>query len=135
MTVSSSNTNSPKIVIDLDGTLTVEDSQTPYPDKKPNLAVIETLRTYKEMGFTIIIHTARNMRTYDGNVGLINANTLPIIIEWLNYNEVPYDEIIVGKPWSGNKGFYVDDRAIRPEEFTSMSHAEICALLGDEAFQ
>ncbi len=45
------------------------------------------------------------MRTYEGNVGKINVNTLPIIIDWLERHNVPYDEIYVGKPWCGHDGF------------------------------
>lgn len=69
------------------------------------------------------------MRTYQGNVGKININTLPVIIEWLNKHNVPYDEVIVGKPWCGTDGFYIDDKAIRPSEFISMSYEEIIQVL------
>jgi capsule biosynthesis phosphatase len=72
------------------------------------------------------------MRTYNGNVGLINVNTLPIILEWLEKHDVPYDEIIVGKPWCGHEGFYVDDKAIRPSEFNTLSYDEIQTLLAKE---
>jgi capsule biosynthesis phosphatase len=84
------------------------------------------------MGFEICIYTARNMRTHDGNLGKINVYTLPAIIDWLNANDVPYDEIIVGKPWCGFDGFYVDDKAIRPSEFVSKSFEEIQELLAEE---
>ena len=86
-------------------------------------------RTNKENGFEIIISTSRNIRTYEGNVGKINANTLPIIIKWLDKNSVPYDEIYVGKPWCGIEGFYIDDKAVRPSELVNMSYDEIVALL------
>jgi capsule biosynthesis phosphatase len=73
------------------------------------------------------------MRTYEGQVGKINANTLPVIIDWLARHEIPYDELHVGKPWCGTEGFYIDDKAIRPSEFLALSHAEIQALLAREA--
>lgn len=69
------------------------------------------------------------MRTYDGNIGKINANTLPVIVDWLSRHSVPYDEIHVGKPWCGDDGFYVDDKAVRPSEFARMSLEEIRAVL------
>ena len=72
------------------------------------------------------------MRTYKGNVGEINIHTLPTIIDWLNKHEVPYDEVIVGKPWCGFDGFYIDDKSIRPSEFTSLSYGEIMQLLAKE---
>ena len=118
-----------RLVFDLDDTLTINNSGVSYADKLPNLPVIQKLREYKKQGFEIIIQTARNMYTYNGDIGKINANTLPIIIEWLKKHEIPYDEIYVGKPWCGKEGFYIDDRAIRPSEFISMSFDEITKLI------
>ena len=119
------------IVIDLDETLTIAGSGE-YSDKQPRLDVIETLLQYSDDGFKITIFTSRNMRTYDGNIGLINANTLPIILAWLEKHNVPFDEVLVGKPWCGFDGFYIDDKAIRPSEFINLSYAEIQDLLGEE---
>lgn len=114
-----------RLIIDLDGTLTIDDSSVSYAERRPRLDVIARLRQYRERGFMICVMTARNMRTYEGNVGLINANTLPIIHAWLMEHRVPFDEIIVGKPWCGKDGFYVDDRCLRPDEFVNMSDDEI----------
>jgi len=121
-----------RIIIDLDGTLTIDESGVPYPDKKPNLSVVERLREYHAAGFEIVISTARNMRTYEGAVGKINVHTLPIVLDWLRRHEVPFDEIIVGKPWCGLDGFYVDDKAVRPSEFVALTQDEIRLLLSDE---
>jgi capsule biosynthesis phosphatase len=118
------------IVIDLDGTLTAHRSGVPYVDMPPNDAVVSKLREYRSQGFRIAIYTARNMRTHAKSIGLINAETLPAIIQWLRAHDVPYDEIHVGKPWPDAGGFYVDDRAIRPDEFVRLSHSEILALTG-----
>lgn len=123
--------NMKKIIIDLDHTLTTGDG-TQYIDKQPRVDVIEMLRKYRQDGFGITIFTSRNMRTYEGNVGLINANTLPVIHEWLARHEVPFDEIIVGKPWCGFDGFYVDDQCVRPSEFLNKSYDEIRELLDNE---
>ena len=119
------------LIIDLDGTLTI-DSDASYDKKPVNKEVVEQLRNYKKMGFKITIQTSRNMRTYEGNIGKINIHTLPIIIEWLNKHDIPYDEIIVGKPWCGFDGFYVDDKSIRPSEFSTMTYEEIQELLAKE---
>jgi len=128
-----SQANSPKkeigtIVMDLDNTITVE-SDAPYPEKIPNYEVIEACRKYHDLGYKIIIHTARNMRTYKGDIDTIMSITYPIIIDWLKKYNVPYDEVIVGKPWCGHNGFYVDDKAIRPNEFVSLSFEEINELI------
>lgn len=118
-----------RLVVDLDDTLTKNNPDLSYSNKEPNLPLIEKLRDYKSQGFEILIQTARNMRTYQGAVGKINANTLPVIIEWLKKHDVPYDEIYVGKPWCGTEGFYIDDRAVRPSEFLSLSLEEINTLI------
>ncbi|AYM88152.1 capsular biosynthesis protein [Pseudoalteromonas agarivorans] len=120
-----------KLVVDLDGTLTLANTGN-YSEVLPNLTLIKTLQQYSKSGFDIVIATARNMRTYEGNVGKINIHTLPTIVEWLEKHEVPYDEIIVGKPWCGFDGFYIDDKSIRPSEFASMSYDEIMQLLAKE---
>lgn len=118
-----------RIIMDLDETI-CSTQEGNYPDSTPDLAIIQKLRDYQSLGFEIIISTSRNMRTYSGNIGKITANTLPVIISWLNRHEVPYDEIYVGKPWCGHEGFYVDDRSIRPDEFATLSYEEIKKLTG-----
>ncbi|NRF32494.1 HAD hydrolase family protein [Vibrio coralliilyticus] len=120
-----------KLVVDLDGTLT-QANTSDYRNVLPRLDVIEQVRNYKNQGFEIVIATARNMRTYEGNVGKINIHTLPIITKWLDKHDVPYDEIIVGKPWCGHEGFYIDDRAVRPSEFATLSADEINQLFEKE---
>jgi capsule biosynthesis phosphatase len=118
-----------RLVIDLDGTLTIEDPGVPYADKLPDPGVVEKVREYRRQGFEIVIATSRNMRTYASSVGKINAHTLPTIIDWLRKHDIPYDEIHVGKPWCGTDGFYVDDRSIRPEEFRTLGYDQIRRLL------
>ena len=119
----------PMLVIDLDGTLACDDGDLPYESRLPAKDVVEKLREYKAAGFSIAIHTARNMATHANSVGRINAVTLPVVIEWLQRHDIPFDEVYVGKPWPGEAGFYVDDRAIRPDEFVKLSHDEILTLL------
>lgn len=119
------------IVMDVDGTLCAKrKADQSYEEVEPVGDVIALLREYKRQGFYIILATSRNMNTYDGNVGLIIANTLKVLTAWLDRNAVPYDELHVGKPWCGKGGFCVDDKAIRPEEFLRLSYDEILALIG-----
>jgi capsule biosynthesis phosphatase len=120
------------IVIDLDGTLTVAGSAEAYPDLLPNLAVVAQLRRYAAAGFRIAIMTARNMRSFGNSIGRINAETLPVVVDWLKRHDVPFDEIHVGKPWCSEAGFYVDDRAIRPSKFVALDLPAITALLDAE---
>lgn len=118
-----------RLIMDLDGTLTHDEPGVPYPDKRPRLDVIAKLHEYQRDGYEIVISTARNMRTYSGSIGKINVHTLPLILEWLKRHDVPHDEVIVAKPWCGLEGFYVDDRAVRPDEFTRMTSLEIARLI------
>ena len=120
-----------RIVIDVDGTLAqIKSADQSYADIQPLPEVVQKLREYRDQGFYIIIQSSRNMRTYSNNVGLIQANTLPVLIDWLKRHEVPFDEVYVGKPWCGFDGFYVDDKAIRPSEFLTLSYAEVQKLIG-----
>lgn len=109
-------------VVDIDGTLCpIKGKNEKYEDLIPYKQMLERLRYYKKNGAKIILYTSRNMNSYNGNIGLINANTAKVMLEWLDRWEVPYDEIIYGKPWPGHQGFYVDDRSVRPREFLEYS--------------
>lgn len=120
-----------KIVIDLDDTISITENGN-YSESIPNLQVVEKLREYKSLGYDIVIHSSRNMRTYNNNIGEINVHTLPIVLDFLKKYDIPYDQIIMGKPWGGYGGFYVDDKSIRPSEFINMSEEQIQDLLKKE---
>jgi capsule biosynthesis phosphatase len=120
-----------RLIVDLDETITLH-ARDGYADAAPNIALIEKLREYKAAGFDIVINTSRNMRTYAGSVGKINANTLPVILNWLKRHDVPFDEVYVGKPWCGEQGFYIDDKAVRPGEFVRHSFEELRAILDND---
>lgn len=120
-----------KLIVDLDDTVSITEKGD-YINSKPIMAVIEMLKKYKAEGFEIIINSSRNMRTYESNIGKINIYTLPNIIDWLQKNDVPFDEVYIGKPWCGFDGFYIDDKCIRPSEFVEKSYDEILQLLKKE---
>lgn len=121
------------IVLDVDGTLCpVKTAHQEYEELEPFPDMLDKVREYKEAGYYIILYTSRNMRTYGGNIGLINANTAKMTMAWLDKHQIPYDEIHFGKPWASRVGFYVDDRAVRPDEFLRMSEREINELLAPE---
>lgn len=121
--------NIKKIICDLDNTITIENSELSYIDKLPNDALIKKLKQYQDDGFEIIIHTARNMKTHNGDLSKINLYTVPVIIDWLKKHNVPFDGLVVGKPYCGSEGFYLDDRAIRPSEFIDKNISEIYKLI------
>ncbi len=111
---------------DIDGTLCpIKKKDEEYIDLIPFKEMVDKLREYKEGGAKIVLFTSRNMNSYGGNIGLINANTAKVLLKWLDKWEIPYDEVIYGKPWPGHKGFYVDDRTVRPDEFLKYSVEEL----------
>lgn len=114
------------LIFDVDGTLCpIKKKEDKYEDVIPDEEMVNKLKYYKENGAKIVLFTSRNMKTYNGNLGLINANTAVIMQEWLKKWKIPYDEILFGKPWPGHRGLYVDDRAVRPDEFLNHSFEEL----------
>jgi capsule biosynthesis phosphatase len=118
------------LIVDVDGTLTWDDSRVSYSDRLPKTEVIDRVNALHARGAIVTIHSARNMRTYNGDIRLIKQYTLPILIDWLDRHGVCYDEIYMGKPWCGPDGFYVQARSLRPKSFVKMSVEEIAAKLG-----
>lgn len=118
-------------VFDIDGTLCpIKKKEERYEDLVPYPEMVEKLKYYHENGAKIILYTSRNMNSYGGNTGLINKYTAPILSAWLEKWEIPYDEIVYGKIWPGHKGFYVDDRTVRPDEFLKKTPEEMDAICG-----
>jgi capsule biosynthesis phosphatase len=124
----------PVLVVDVDGTLAGPPaSPGDYRTCPPNLELVQALRELRQGGWRIVLDTARTMRTHRGNIGIINATTLPVLVDWLLQHNIPYDEIHVGKPWPAHRGFVIDDRAVRPTEFLELGAERVGALLDREA--
>lgn len=119
------------LILDLDHTISITENGD-YLNSKNIQAVIDKIHDYKKAGFNIVIYSSRNMRTFENNIGKINKHTLPAIVNWLDLNNVPYDEVYIGKPWCGFDGFYVDDKSIRPSEFVNLTYEEIKKMLQEE---
>ncbi|PWW03219.1 capsule biosynthesis phosphatase [Paenibacillus cellulosilyticus] len=100
-----------RIVVDLDGTICeLRQENQSYADVVPLEGAIEALHQLRMEGHSIIIHTARNMRTCGGNVGKVGANVGMVTYQWLERHAVPYDEIVFGKPYGD---IYIDDLGYR----------------------
>lgn len=113
-------------VFDIDGTICpIKKKEEKYEDLVPFTDIVNKIREYHDAGAKIILYTSRNMNTYNGNIGLINANTSKVLFTWLDKWNIPYDEIVFGKVWPGHNGFYVDDRTIRPNEFLNNTPEEL----------
>lgn len=124
------------IIFDIDGTICpIKNKNEDYLDLIPYSDMVDKINELKKKGFKIILFTARNMRTYNGDLELILKNTKPILEKWLKKWNIPYDELIFGKPWPGPNRFYVDDRTIRPSELLNNSIEEIEKIMKDGRIQ
>mgnify|MGYP003111407697 FL=1 len=108
------------IVIDIDDTIchtnhNYQDAKQKYGNALPNNKIINGMRILKRQGFHIILLTARRMLTHNGDIEKIIEDVGKITTDWLERYDVPYDELIWGKPYSGT--YYVDDKAMNLEEF------------------
>jgi capsule biosynthesis phosphatase len=108
-------------VIDVDGTICVaekiEGTDTfNYAHAKPIQPVIDRIRELKSAGHTIILHSSRGMKTYKGDLEKINEYVRPVMEAWMEKHGVPYDQIVLGKPWGPNV-HYIDDRNVSPYVF------------------
>lgn len=113
-------------VLDIDGTICpIKKKEEKYEDLVPYPEMLARLKEYKAQGAKIVLYTSRNMNSYNGNIGMINKHTAKVLSDWLEKWEIPYDEIVYGKVWPGHKGFYVDDRSVRPDEFLSHTPEEL----------
>ena len=117
-----------RLIVDIDNTICTTQNGD-YANSGVKLHVVNKLKEYQKNGFEIVLFTSRNMRTYKNNIGKINLYTLPIIVDWLKSHDIPCDELYVGKPWCGFDGFYIDDKSIRPDEFTDLSYEEIKKII------
>ena len=98
-----------RICFDLDNTLvTYPIIKGDYSTVKPIEKTINFLKYLKRFKNTIIIYTARRMKTHNGNIGKINSDIGKITFETLEKFNIPYDEIYFGKPYAD---FYIDDLA------------------------
>lgn len=100
-------TRTQRFCFDIDNTLII--SSNDYTINKPIEKNINYLRFLKSMGHTIILHTARRMKTHNGNVGKVMSDIAAKTLHSLHELNIPYDEIYFGKPYAD---FYIDDRAI-----------------------
>ena len=99
-----------RIVFDLDGVICeLKKPSESYADVIPKNDVIEKMRELKEDGHYLIIHTGRHMRTCNGDVSKVIEKIGKITEDWLEKWNVPYDELIFGKP---HADIYIDDLGI-----------------------
>lgn len=106
---------SPKrICFDLDSTLVSPPSvKGDYSTCNPIQKNIDLCNYLRRMNHYIIIHTARRMRTHNGNVGAVVKDIGKVTIQCLEQFGVMYDELIFGKPYAD---VYIDDKAVNAND-------------------
>ena len=87
-----------RLIIDLDGTICTEEKTFSRSLAKPKTDAVESMKNLKDQGHTIIIYTARSWNEYE------------MTSEWLKKNNIPFDQLFMGKPIGD---YCIDDRAIR----------------------
>ncbi len=87
-----------RLIIDLDGTICTEEKTFSRSLAKPKLDSVESIKKLKAQGHTIIIYTARHWNEYE------------MTDEWLKKNDIPFDQLFMGKPVGE---YWIDDRAIK----------------------
>lgn len=107
------NLQKKRFVFDLDNTLvSFPEKQGDYSTVKPIPKTINYLNNLKRLGHTIIIYTARRMRTHGGSVGKVISDIADVTIKTLKKYNINYDELYFGKPYGH---FYIDDLMIDPK--------------------
>ena len=94
-----------KLIIDLDGTICSEEKQFSRALAQVNVGAKEPLQKLKGLGHTVIIYSARTWAEYE------------VTVAWLEANEIPYDQLILGKPQGD---FWIDDRALRYHDWETI---------------
>ncbi len=104
-----------RICIDLDGVIAKLKGE---GETYLNVGIVpgakEKIDALRKNGHYIIIQTARHMKTCDGNIGKVIQRIGKQTLEWLDKNEIGYDEIYFGKPWAE---IYIDDNGFRFESW------------------
>ena len=99
-----------RVCFDLDNTLvTFPRVKNDYTTVEPITKNIEFLKYLKNFNHTIIIYTARRMKTSKGNTGKVMADIGKITFDTLEKFNIPYDELYFGKPYAD---VYIDDLAL-----------------------
>ena len=104
-----------KIVFDVDDTICSNVRRLGYENCVPDFEVIKKINhLHDDLGFSIVLHTARGMVSCNGDIDKIIAKNKKVLEDWLEKYDVHYDELIFCKPIAD---LYVDDKALNVAEF------------------
>lgn len=80
----------------------------------------------------IILHTARGMNSCHGDVLLAEQKNRATLERWLKEHDVPYNEIVFGKPLAD---VYIDDKALRPLALATMGITPMKGFSGNNVYR
>jgi len=105
-----------KYIIDIDNTISQTSSSIDYDNRVPIFKNLNTLKRILKKN-NACLYTSRGMLTYKNNVRKITKNHAARLKRWLAIYGIKDIKIFFGKPYCGDNGFYVDDRALYLEDF------------------
>ena len=102
-----------RIIVDIDDTLcTVIDRD--FINAIPHQEIINKVNEYYDKGYEVIISTARGQNSCK-TIEEMQNKYFKVTTEWLDKVGVKYHKLEIG--YKQNADMYVDDKAIRPDEF------------------
>lgn len=108
------------LVVDFDDTISFTTNRD-FANAKPNIKLIEKLNSLRSQGWTVRIFTARGHLSCKTRSEAVQKNK-SVMETWLKKHNVQYDELSFQKPLAT---YYIDDKAIRPEEFINLTIEEL----------
>ena len=100
------------LVVDIDDTLTIKFGKDYTIDSLPNWSMIVRINLLHELGWKIVLYTARKMESSGHDVGKAVARGGYNTFKWLEKYKVQFDAIHFGKP----NGIIIDDKAFGYDE-------------------
>ena len=123
--------HSKRIIFDLDDTISFAYNRG-FDTAKPNTKLIERINYLYSAGFIITILTARGQLSCDGDYIKADKKYRKSIEHWLSQNGVNYHELSFNKPLGT---YYVDDKAITPEDFIELDFNVLKGGSGADIYQ
>lgn len=111
------------IVCDVDDTISTHHNRD-YENAEPHWPIIDKLNKLYDEGWEIVYLTARGQLSFNGDLELIEKHRRPVLEAWLHKHGVKYSKLSFQKELAQ---YYIDDKAIRPDEFLNM---EMETLIG-----
>lgn len=127
----------PVVAVDFDGTI----CEFRYPYTGPlKEGVCEALQRIRDLGYQILVYSCRAAAP-DLSLGItpeLKIKALRGMIDYLDWNKVPYDEIDIGDKGKPFADYYIDDKGIRFDdnwrEVTDFVEADSARKSKGEAF-